>query len=223
MPADYPQIIADRTNGLLYCLWHGNDDYNDSSAGGFFNGELFGSYSTDNGLTWSDYVNLTNTRSPGAGPGACEDEDCMTANPFVVNDSIFITYIEDKDAGWYAQNEGTLTENIVYCWVFPTSLIRTGVTEHAIKTPSAVSLHVAPNPFVKLMNISLSKGHSAEGMELQIYDAGGRLVKSITQLHNYPITWSGDDQQGLPVPAGVYFVTLRNGEQNITQKVIKLK
>ena len=122
MPADWPQIVFD-PNGTIYCLWHGNDDYNDGSAGGYFNGELYGSYSTDDGITWADYVNLTNTRSPGAGPGECMDEDYMTAYPYVVNDSVFVTYIEDKDAGAYVNTEGVCTDNPVRCWVFHKNLI----------------------------------------------------------------------------------------------------
>jgi Neuraminidase (sialidase) len=123
MPADQPQLIVD-TNGDLYCLWHGNDDYNDYSAAGFFNGELYGAYSTDHGITWSDYVNLTNTHSPGAG----DAETYMTAHPCVYNDSIWITYIEDKDAGDAGHAQGVETDNPVRCWIFPTSLI-TGIEE----------------------------------------------------------------------------------------------
>ena len=118
LPADQPQCIYDN-NDVLYCLWHGNDDTTDVSAGGIFNGELYGSYSTDNGITWLNYVNLTNTRSPGAPPGVCYDENYMTAHPCVYNDSIWITYIEDKNAGG---NPGE-TDNPVRCWVFPKDLI----------------------------------------------------------------------------------------------------
>ena len=222
MPADQPQLVFDTTTSFLYCLWHGNDDYNDVSAAGYFNGELYGSYSTDYGITWSDYVNLTNTRTPGAGAGACHDEDYMTACPKVVNDSILITYVEDKDAGAYPHTEGVMTENPVRCWVFPTSLI-TGIQENKSEIFDSDKMSVYPNPFVKSMNIDFSIGLGAKGIELEIYDATGRLVKSITQLHNYSITWSGDDQGGCKLPAGIYFVELSSGKTKITKKVIKLK
>ena len=111
-------MIVD-ANDDLYCLWHGNDDYNDFSAAGFINGEFYGAISHDNGATWSGDRNLTNTRSPGAADGACDDEDYMTACPKVVNDSIYLTYIEDKDAGGWPQTEGVMTDSPVRCWVFP--------------------------------------------------------------------------------------------------------
>jgi len=248
MPADQPQLVFDTTTSYLYCLWHGNDDTTDVSAAGFFNGELYGAYSTDYGITWSDYVNLTNTRSPGAGPGYCYDEDYMTACPKVVTDSIFITYIEDKDAGAYPQTEGVMTENPVRCWVFSTGLIRTGIEEEQSTTLEFQEprLNVSPNPFVKSMTIDFSIGHpdrienssyetgsaknigqSAEGLELKIYDAAGRVVKSIPRTMPYSLhstlIWNGTDQSGNKLPAGIYFVELNMGDINITNKVIKLK
>jgi hypothetical protein len=232
MPADQPQLVFDTTTSYLYCLWHGNDDTTDVSAAGFFNGELYGAYSTDYGITWSDYVNLTNTRSPGAGPGYCYDEDYMTACPKVVTDSIFITYIEDKDAGAYPQTEGVMTENPVRCWVFSSGLIRTGIEEEQSTTLEfkEPKLNVNPNPFVKSIVIDFSIGlgakgigQSAKGTTLKIYNAAGREIKSISQLHHYTITWSGDDEKGYKLPAGIYFIELNTGDTKITEKVVKLK
>lgn len=57
----------------------------------------------------------------------------MTANPLIVNDSIYVTYIEDKDAGSYLDVEGERTENPVRCWLFHKRLIP-GVEERNIKT-----------------------------------------------------------------------------------------
>jgi len=226
MPADMTQLVNDKQDNTLYCLWHGNDDYTDYSQDSIINGEVYGAFSTDSGISWSDYVNLTNTRTPGAGPGDCDDEDYATVHPYVVNDSIWTTYIEDKDAGAYPQMEGSLTENPVRCWVFSKRLI-TGIEEHHNMEPSAISLRIAPNPFVKQTSISLSRGQSAESMELKIYDATGRVVKSFPRLtpdvlHSM-MSWEGTDQHGEFLPAGVYFVTLQNGDQCITKKVVKLR
>jgi len=226
MPADRPQLVVDRASDWIYCLWQGNDDYTDCSDDGFFNQEIFGSYSTDNGLTWSNYRNLTNTRSPGGVAGECLSEDYMTAHPYVVNDSIYITYEEDIDAGTWTDSEGIMTHNPVRCWVFPTSLI-TGIDEHHNMEPSAISLRVAPNPFVKQTSISLSRGQSAESMELKIYDASGRVVKSFPHLTpdalRATLQWNGTDQHGESLPAGVYFITLTSKDKSATKKIVKLK
>jgi len=127
LPADKPQIIVDANmSDHIYCLWQGNDDYNDISWQGVFNKEIYGSFSTDNGLTWSDYVNLTNTRSPGADSLSCMSEDLMTAHAYTVNDSIFVSYTEDKNSGHTSCFGYSL--NPIRCWVFHKNLI-TGIEE----------------------------------------------------------------------------------------------
>lgn len=228
-PADQPQLIVDPANGWLYCLWHGNDDYYDYSAAGYFNGELYASYSTDNGITWQNYVNLTNTRSPGAIAGACMDEDYMTACPYVVNDSIHITYIEDKDSGSWPHTEGTLTENPVRYWVFHRNLI-TGIGEEESRSPQYITpvLKIHPNPFSKQTKIKFQAPNSKNQVTMNIYDATGKLVKdfSLSTAYGLQLTmiqWSGKDQLDRFVPAGVYFVRLESEDCTLIRKVIKLK
>ncbi|HEC78261.1 MAG TPA: T9SS type A sorting domain-containing protein [candidate division WOR-3 bacterium] len=218
LPADQPQLVVDTTDGYLYCLWHGNDEYVDCSAQGFFNGEIFGSYSTDGGLTWSDYVNLTNTRSPGAGPGECYDEDYATAAPYVIDDSIWITYVEDKDAGAYVMGEGSLTENPVRCWVFSTSLIRTGVEEYGVKDAED-GLRIFPVPFFRMLNIYLPQGVT----HIRIYDAAGRLKKDFPRCSSRSLIWYGDDDSGRALAPGVYFIRVSTDTGEISRKVVKLR
>ncbi|KPL15982.1 hypothetical protein AMJ74_00040 [candidate division WOR_3 bacterium SM1_77] len=232
MPAMDPQLIVDTTSNWLYCLWQGNDDYNDCSAGRYFNGELYGSVSMDSGLTWSDYVNLTNTRSPGAGPGACMDEDYMTAYPYVVNDSIYITFIEDKDAGGYVQGEGILTENPVRCWVFHKDLIPGIKEKNPLKTEyTTPMLDVYPNPFrdkTQIRYMIQDTRYMMNGYSLKIFDAAGQLVRDFSRstpnaLHPTVITWDGSDNTGKKLPGGVYFLEFEAGDYKETKKLILLK
>ncbi|MGB3341240.1 MAG: T9SS type A sorting domain-containing protein [bacterium] len=226
MPADQPQLMLDRQyNNYIYCFWHGNDDYNDYSAGGFINGEFFVSVSTDYGITWFDYFNFTNTRSPGAAPGACMDEDYMTLYPngsigFVWHDFAF-TYIEDKDAGAYIHSEGSLTENPVRCYF---SLW--GVHEEQLSLVTPTKLQIYPNPFSRQLNINLSINQQGQTKDLKVYDITGRLIRQFDNLSIQPnssIIWDGTDINGQSVPAGVYFVRLESDQNMITKKVIKLQ
>jgi len=218
LPVDHPQFVVDHNTNILYCLWHGNDDTTDVSGSGYMNGELYGAYSTDGGLTWSDYVNLTNTRSPGAGPGECESEGSMSANPFVVNDSIFITFVEDKDAGVYALGQGELTDNPVYCWVFSTSLIRTGVEEYGAKDAED-GLRIFPVPFFRMLNIYPSQGVTY----IRIYDAAGRLKKDFPRCSSRSLIWYGDDDSGRALAPGVYFIRVSTDTGEISTKVVKMR
>lgn len=222
LPADQPQLVVDLANNDLYCLWHGNDDYNDCSDDGYFNSELYGSYSNDGGLTWTDYTNLTNTRTPGGAAGACDDEDHMTACPKIVNDSIWVTYIEDKDAGAGIQTppEGELTENPVRCWVFPKTDIL-GVEENITGTPVVTCLNLYPNPVANRSTISYSLTKSGF-VSLNLYDASGRLVRNLDKgyraasVYNFSIA-TGD------LANGTYFVIYKTPSQRISQSLVVVR
>jgi hypothetical protein len=178
LACDHPQLVVGNGD-TLFCVWGGNDDYTDVSAGGYFNGEFYAAYSTNNGATWSNYVNLTNTRSPGASPGACMDEDYFTVHPKVVNDSVYITFVEDKDSGGYPQSEGIMTNNPVRVWVLHKSALM-GVAENKIETPKKLALSIAPNPVRNQTSIAYALPKSGS-VSISLYRADGRLVKTIDQ------------------------------------------
>jgi hypothetical protein len=215
MPADQPQLIVD-PNDDLYCLWHGNDDYNDFAADGYINGELYGAISHDNGATWTGYRNLTNTRSPGAASGACDDEDYMTACPRVVNDSIFLTYIEDKDAGAWPQTEGALTENPVRCWVFPKNYV--GIDEYEPAVPERTGLALQPNPCVRVSVLSYALSSAGE-VRVGLYDASGRLIEVLEQGYRNSGHYTLDIDV-LDLASGMYFVVLDTPAEKLSQSLV---
>jgi hypothetical protein len=216
LPADQPQLIVDLVNNDLYCMWHGNDDYNDASSGGFVNSELFGAASYDGGATWTDHVNLTNTHSPGGAPGSCDDEDYGTACPYLVNDTVFITYIEDKDAGGVPQSEGTVTENPVRCWMVHKSAF-VGIEEidaDDVKTTMALT----PNPSVHAATISYTL--ATQGIvRLDLVDAIGRQVQTIDSGYRNAGVYSVQVQTS-ELSNGSYFVVLETPGGRFTENLI---
>ena len=215
LPADQPQLIVD-ANDDLYCLWCGNDDYNDYAADGYINGEIYGAISYDNGGTWTDYTNLTNTRSPGAGPGACDDEDYMTACPKVVNDSIFVTYVEDKDAGGWPQTEGTLTENPVRCWVFHKDIV--GIEEYNNNVQVTTVLSLYPNPAANGLAVSYTLARSGS-VSLNLFDAAGRLISNLDTGNKVAGTYNVDiDTRELA--NGTYFVILDTPVEKVSRSLV---
>ena len=64
-------------------------------------------------------------------------------------------------------------------------------------------------------------------VDINVYDMKGRFVKNIlknfqTSRHK-SIQWNATDNQGQPVPAGVYIYALESGEFRQTKKMILLK
>ena len=221
MVADRPQLAIDLSNNDLYCFWQGNADTTDCSAGGFLNSELYASYSSDGGATWSDYTNLTNTPSHGAAPGACFDEDQFTVNPFVVNDSIWLTFIEDKDAGAgvVATPEGTVTDNPVHCWVFPKEYAQ-GIEENNATVPVTTSLSLYPNPAANGSAVSYTLARSGS-VSLNLFDAAGRLVSDLDTGNKVAGTYNVDINTR-ELANGTYFVVLNTEVENATRSLLIL-
>jgi hypothetical protein len=86
------------------------------------------------------------------------------------------------------------------------------------------SLVVYPSVARGRVNIAYNAGIRAEGLGLSIYDISGRLVKKFTLGPTSAaevVVWTGDDNLGRPVAAGVYFVKLTaDGKENVDKAVL---
>ena len=68
---------------------------------------------------------------------------------------------------------------------------------------------VYPNPFSGVTDIRYVMSDKCRGVELKIYDAMGRVVRSFHVGPGAPggsISWHGDDDAGRKLPGGVYFI-----------------
>ena len=118
-----------------------------------------------------------------------------------------------------------------------------GIEETAIRSmPDTLRLRVYPNPFSKLITINFGKGHPdritsssygtgrAKGIELKIFDITGKEVVVLghqnireSGYQGNQVLWNGRDKNELQVPAGVYFMQVKTGDECIIKKVVKLK
>lgn len=96
------------------------------------------------------------------------------------------------------------------------------------KNPVSLSLCISPNPFHNRLNIDYPMNpRMLDKTTIDIFNSCGRLVRRMP-LHpiaihdNTPIEWNGTDTQGNILPAGVYFIVVRNETATYTQKVIKI-
>jgi len=219
LPADEPLMTVNRTTGVLYTVWCGQADTADISLGGYPNGDIYSAYSLDGGLTWSMWTNLTDTHTPGAPAGACEDEDYIAVCPYTLRDSVFITYIEDKDAGAVSWNEGDTTDNPVRLLVFHEGLINAG--ESARAKPPSVSMRIMPNPAHGLMQISYYLP-SSEIVNIRLYGIDGRLVMLI-DLGNKSAGSHGALIDTHELAGGTYFVVLETPGKRISEKLVVVR
>ena len=80
----------------------------------------------------------------------------------------------------------------------------------------------APNPFNPRTLIQYDLAAPTE-VTLKVYNVRGRLVKTLAQgmqpRGRYQVVWLGDDDRGVSVASGVYFVRLEAAGQQMRQKV----
>jgi hypothetical protein len=84
---------------------------------------------------------------------------------------------------------------------------------------------VFPNPFHSSISISLD--HLTTGpldhFSFRVFDAQGRLIRTllVSSLLSPPssLTWDATDARGLPVPSGIYFITVGSGSTSETRPV----
>jgi hypothetical protein len=103
-----------------------------------------------------------------------------------------------------------------------------GVAQHP-QGGSQPSLSVAPNapnPFHPPTFIRYSLA-SAGDVQVVIHDAGGRIVRRITQSHDgpgsYALAWDGRTDLGTEAPSGVYFYEVRSGGASGARKMLLLR
>jgi hypothetical protein len=95
-------------------------------------------------------------------------------------------------------------------------------------TPDRLELG-GPNPAGPPVSLvyGLPVTGAAGPVRLRVVDAGGREVATLDVGPYEPgfhaITWNGRDHQGVPVPAGIYFLDLRSGRQQVTRKLIVVR
>jgi flagellar hook assembly protein FlgD len=85
---------------------------------------------------------------------------------------------------------------------------------------------VAPVPFRDEVTIVYALERDGVDLELNVHDIGGRLVRSLAKgpgrAGRHRARWDGRDSRGQPVAAGIYFVTLRLGEERFVRKIVLL-
>jgi len=198
-------------------------------AGGVFK-------STDGGNSWTP-TGLVNVRAIAIDPAAPETVYAGTANGVYVSVS--------GGGGWTLMNDGLewpsitgltiSTDHYLHASTYGAGMYRwritTGINEQFTNGESA-ALKAFPNPARGRVTFSIrqaaAKIGGAERVELRVYDANGRLIRSFPMRYAFNpiasvITWDGTDQNGNAIPAGVYFYRLSSGDSLSVKTLIFIK
>jgi YD repeat-containing protein len=98
----------------------------------------------------------------------------------------------------------------------------TGSADETAPPVTDLVINVSPNPFRSQTRISI-RSAAAGPASIQIYNLVGQLVKSLSLSKNSTYTWDGNDKNGTPVSAGIYFLKADDGVKTHTVKLLKVE
>jgi len=109
----------------------------------------------------------------------------------------------------------------------PVSVTLQNNTNATPTIPLETSLQqVYPNPFS--FNTSVTFGLAkSDNLKLIVYNSKGQVVRTLftgqKAAGNYRLQWTGDNDNGISLPTGIYFVKMTAGKHSSIQKIVLLK
>ncbi len=94
------------------------------------------------------------------------------------------------------------------------------------QTPQVLALNAGPNPFKSSVLISFEL-KQPQALSLDIFGLRGQKVRALASgvqnSGSHTFSWDGRDDQGKPLPSGIYFCRLQSVEGVQTLKLLMLK
>lgn len=238
-----PVVAAD--DDRIVIVFTGVRDLDDISQANMINYELFATISDDGGATWhatenfdpsyidtwvEDITNITMTKTPGAGMGACKSECYPSMAPILETameggktvSRFYLTYLQDlfsapaaiptsPTAGYYTFNPIMYLPPQTYGAVVGDSTA--AIIENP---PSSELLNIEVSPIVN-GSATFRFNAPVDGAPLKIYDAAGSLVETIT-VNGTTTTWDAREAS-----SGVYFYRFATPQTTASGRITVVK
>jgi hypothetical protein len=192
--AGRPSIGQNPENGNLYVVWEQFDPVNYEPTTQRLRADIWGTASTDGGLTWATPKRIT------------EPDQTSKRFPFlapIVDDYCWITYVVDLVAGFYVQGEGPMSTNPVVVHQVPRQYLETGIAEG--DNNKLFNLKIYPNPIIKQNYLSLDL-NTKTSLNISLTDITGKI------LFNKEFS-TGTYHYQLRIPqnlkSGIYFLVVK--------------
>jgi len=153
---------------------------------------------------------------------AVGDIDMDGDDEIVIGTSVGVSVLDHKEV-----SGANIYWNMFRCNSYRTGYygdILIGIEEKMVTKNKIV--RVFPNPFTKTLNLFLSEAINTP-VEISVYNIAGQKVRKFScQKGERSIIWEGRNDDGIELPSGTYFFTVRvkeSGEKLFREKVIKLR
>jgi len=224
----YPNITMSAVEGseTMYFAISAVSEFTDATNTYPSDLDLFMAKSTDNGLTWSDPENVTNTRGSGTMTTNGYPESALEVGVHLA------TAANDESVGVFYQspdfNVLTVSDNDgyedykqwVYVGLYTSDFLDVNDENNIVSEKISLGQNY-PNPFNPLTQIKYEI--DTPGLvQLDLYDIRGNHVKSLVN-ENKPAGAFQVTLNGAELSSGVYFYTLVKDSHTATKKLVLLK
>ncbi|HEY2924638.1 MAG TPA: PKD domain-containing protein [Candidatus Eisenbacteria bacterium] len=118
---------------------------------------------------------------------------------------------------------GTLVELIFTAHTSGDNVLLRGSISLTKSGGGAVTSAAAPNPFKPETNIKYAV-RDVGPVSIRIFSVNGQLVRSLREDYAtpgaYEVRWNGKDNAGRVAPSGIYFVSVKQGTESSTTRVV---
>lgn len=220
---DHPSLGWSDDGNVLYCAYSVAVD--DTGSRGWNTRDIFYSYSTNDGSTWSAPTRITNTPTIDEGyPSISFWNKGSAGNTYELS----ITYMKDPGDGPSCFNSGqTLadppTRNVQIFRKITDAAGPIGINNISNEVPGKYSLDQNfPNPFNPVTKIRFAIPKQSN-ITLEVYDITGKLVSTIAKNVTVTAGIKEVEFNAVNLPSGVYFYSLKTENYSETKKMILVK
>jgi flagellar hook capping protein FlgD len=162
------------------------------------------------------YGNVT-TLLAGTTPAPFLPNSGATALVRTVDNAIVPACPMNTDGNKFQQRQGTSAIAILFTNNSGVSVSVFSTATGVDVTPGVAAFRISPNPMRDKVRIQ-----SPGGERVAVYDTRGRLVRTVLGPHSGPVhaEWNGTDDNGRPLPSGVYFARQENAGKSTVRRFV---
>ncbi len=148
---------------------------------------------------------------------------CYVSVDIPANGNVAVSVVADSNSS---------TENIIVPQDFqltnypnpfnPSTTISFSVTAKDVKN-TKLTIYNLKGQKVKDLNVTLSGVEGTVNNYLQAPSPSSTLRMTQAGSNKYSVIWNGTDDNGIHVSSGIYFIKLKNGDQESSKKIMLLK
>lgn len=219
----HPTLAYSTDGTRLYCVFSGieKDSMNYGAENYFFN-DLYSSYSTNDGATWSAPVKLALSRPHEDEIYPVLSKTGNTAGNF----GLLYMYSGYPGSASFTNTNTTRSRNYsMYTRIDPTTgnILPIGINTISTEVPNGFSLKQNyPNPFNPATKIQFAIAKTSK-INIKVYDVAGRLVEELVKGEIVSVGTHEVSFDASKLASGVYFYTLEADNFKETKKMMLVK